>query len=53
MMTLTRRIAERVAMWFRLPGPVPDVPEWPKPHRGASRDRSRPGKARVRSRRAT
>lgn len=50
MMTLTRRLAERVAMWFRLPGPVP---ERPKPHRGASRDRSRPGKDRVRSRRAT
>jgi hypothetical protein len=53
MMNTIGRLVERATLWFRLPGPAPDVPEWPKPHRGASRDRSLPGKARVRSRRST
>lgn len=51
-MKLIIRVVERVALLFRLPGPVPEIPDWPKPHRGASRDRTRPGKARRRSRRA-
>jgi hypothetical protein len=52
-MIMISRVVERLALLFRLPGPVPDVPECPKPHRGASRDRSLPGKARVRCRRTT